>query len=92
MNEEQAKAQGYKVDRTCYPWAAYKGPRLAPIEIVEIISEREEEAFEAGYRQCQMDFQQAVMDVNHKACMKGMEKRLERLRKSERKENKEITP
>lgn len=35
----QAEAQGFTVDRHCYPWFAYKGPRFSPDETVEIITE-----------------------------------------------------
>lgn len=27
---EQAEEAGWNVDRTCYPWTAYQGPRFAP--------------------------------------------------------------
>lgn len=30
---EQAKELGFTIDDTCYPWAAYKGPRFASTEI-----------------------------------------------------------
>ena len=39
LTASQAEAEGSVVDRTCYPWFAYKGPRFAPDEIVEIITE-----------------------------------------------------
>lgn len=32
MTASEAEAQGYTVDRTCYPWLAYKGPRFEPTE------------------------------------------------------------
>ncbi len=32
MHVDEAKAQGFTIDNTCYPWYAYKGPRFAPTE------------------------------------------------------------
>jgi hypothetical protein len=31
-DSEQAMKDGYTVDRHCYPWVAYKGPRFNPTE------------------------------------------------------------
>lgn len=38
ISAEQAEARGFTVDRTCYPWFAYKGGRYAPTESVEIVT------------------------------------------------------
>jgi hypothetical protein len=32
MTEREALEKGYTVDRHCYPWVAYKGPRFQPTE------------------------------------------------------------
>jgi len=37
----QAKAAGYTVDESCYPWIAYKGPRFQPTEHFAIMTDRE---------------------------------------------------
>lgn len=37
----EAEAAGYDVDRSCYPWVAYKGPRFQPTEIHYIDTDRE---------------------------------------------------
>lgn len=39
LTAAQAEAAGFIVDRHCYPWFAYKGPRFSPNETVEIITE-----------------------------------------------------
>ena len=39
LTAAQAEAQGFTVDRHCYPWFAYKGPRFSPEETVEVITE-----------------------------------------------------
>lgn len=33
---DQAAAAGWTVDRHCYPWVAYTGPRFNPDRITEI--------------------------------------------------------
>ena len=38
---QEAKAQGYTVDTTCYPHLGYKGPRFAPIQSVRVLTELE---------------------------------------------------
>jgi hypothetical protein len=37
---EQARAAGYMVDQTCFPWVAYRGPRFAPTHFFCIPSKR----------------------------------------------------
>lgn len=37
-SRENAIAQGYAIDDTCYPWIAYRGPRFAPTEWHAIIT------------------------------------------------------
>ncbi len=34
----KAEAKGFVVDRHCWPWVAYKGPRFAPTEWFHIPS------------------------------------------------------
>lgn len=29
---DKAQAEGFTIDRHCYPWVAYKGPRFSPSE------------------------------------------------------------
>lgn len=36
IDEIEAERRGYTVDRHCYPWVAYKGPRFTPDEVIEI--------------------------------------------------------
>ena len=43
LTPEQAKAQGFIIDDTCYPWVAYKGQRFAPTEIHDCYTELEAE-------------------------------------------------
>jgi len=43
-NRQQAEAAGFTVDRCCYPWVAYKGPRFQPTELHYIDTDREAEA------------------------------------------------
>lgn len=43
---KQAKARGFAVDTTIYPHVAYKGPRFAPTEVEECMTEREAELLE----------------------------------------------
>lgn len=44
---EQAKAAGFTVDTTCYPWVAYKGPRFAPEVWELILTDREADLLQA---------------------------------------------
>lgn len=37
----EARAAGFKVDETCYPWLAYRGPRFNPIESITIPTDGE---------------------------------------------------
>lgn len=37
----QYAAAGFTIDSTCYPWIAYKGPRFAPDEMAEIMTDKE---------------------------------------------------
>lgn len=32
----EAEELGFTVDRSCYPWVAYKGPRFLPTEIIRV--------------------------------------------------------
>lgn len=34
--EDEAREMGWTVDRHCYPWVAYLGPRFSPDRIVDI--------------------------------------------------------
>lgn len=43
----EAQAAGYEVDRHCYPWIAYKGPRFRPTEHHHILTDNEAEMLEA---------------------------------------------
>lgn len=36
MTAEEAEQAGFTVDRHCYPWVAYKGPRFAPTETAPV--------------------------------------------------------
>ena len=36
MTANEARARGWQVDTTHYPWTAYKGPRFDPEETVTI--------------------------------------------------------
>lgn len=36
MTAEQAELEGFVVDRHCYPWLAYKGPRFDPTEHFDV--------------------------------------------------------
>ena len=40
-NRSEAESAGFAVDRTCYPWVAYKGPRFQPAEFHYIDTDRE---------------------------------------------------
>lgn len=54
MSKAQAKAAGYTVDESCYPWIAYKGPRFQPTTHVAINTDREsdlERALAAALRE-----------------------------------------
>ncbi len=39
VSAKTAERRGFTVDRHCYPWFAYKGPRFAPTETVLIRTE-----------------------------------------------------
>lgn len=30
LSADELKAKGYSIDESCYPWFAYKGPRMQP--------------------------------------------------------------
>lgn len=36
MTPEDAESQDYIVDRHCYPWVAYRGPRFSPTDIFAV--------------------------------------------------------
>lgn len=36
LTAREAEALGFTVDRHCYPWFAYKGPRFQPIEVARV--------------------------------------------------------
>lgn len=38
LTVEQAEATGFTVDKHCYPWTAYKGPRFSPDEFKPIVT------------------------------------------------------
>jgi len=38
---DEAEEKGYTIDRCTYPYLGYKGPRFAPTEHCEIMTERE---------------------------------------------------
>lgn len=40
MNEQEAKEQGFNVDKSTYPWTAYKGPRFTPTDVQAIETPR----------------------------------------------------
>lgn len=40
-NRSEAESAGFVVDKTCYPWVAYKGPRFQPTEWHYIDTDRE---------------------------------------------------
>ena len=40
ITARHAEALGFTVDRTCYPWFAYKGPRFQPTEITNVVTPR----------------------------------------------------
>lgn len=37
----EAEHQGYTIDKTCYPWVAYKGPRFAPTSMRYVFTDLE---------------------------------------------------
>lgn len=39
-NRSEAESAGFVVDKTCYPWVAYKGPRFQPTEFHYIDTDR----------------------------------------------------
>jgi len=40
---KQAERAGYTVDKQCYPWIAYKGPRFRPSEWCFVLTDKEAE-------------------------------------------------
>lgn len=36
MTAEEAERRGYIVDRHCYPWIAYRGPRFVPTKWIVV--------------------------------------------------------
>lgn len=47
MTRKQAEQAGYTVDTHCSPWLGYKGPRFAPTERVDVLTDLEAELLEA---------------------------------------------
>lgn len=47
MDARSAEIRGFTVDRHVIPWFAYKGPRMAPIEVVRIDTYHVEELLKA---------------------------------------------
>lgn len=43
----EAEWWDYTVDRHCYPWVAYMGPRFRPDELVEVLTDLEAELLQA---------------------------------------------
>lgn len=43
MTRQDAEAAGFTVDRTCYPWFGYIGPRFNPTKSVEVYTDLESE-------------------------------------------------
>ena len=43
MTRQDAEAAGFTVDRTCYPWFGYTGPRFNPTQSVEVYTDLESE-------------------------------------------------
>jgi hypothetical protein len=43
MTRQDAEAAGYTVDRTCYPWFGYIGPRFNPTKSLEVYTDLESE-------------------------------------------------
>lgn len=41
LTPAEAEARGYKVDRCCYPWVGYKGPRFKPGVTVRVLTDHE---------------------------------------------------
>lgn len=41
--QEEYKAEGFTIDSSCYPWVAYKGPRLASTESHHCLTDLEAE-------------------------------------------------
>jgi hypothetical protein len=41
MTPEIAEREGYTIDRHCYPWLAYKGPRFKPEDSQFCYTDRE---------------------------------------------------
>lgn len=44
-NKQEALANGFTVDSSCYPWIAYTGPRFAPTKHYPIRTDLEEQLF-----------------------------------------------
>ena len=38
LSAEEAEELGFTVDRCCYPWFAYKGPRFDPTDTIPIVT------------------------------------------------------
>ena len=38
---EQARQDGLNIDKTCYPWMAYKGPRFEPEFLERVLTDKE---------------------------------------------------
>lgn len=51
---QEAKAQGYAVDQTCYSHVAYKGPRFAPDEWRCVFTETEGALLDALTELCDL--------------------------------------
>jgi hypothetical protein len=43
LTPEEARAAGFTIDDTCYPWLAYKGPRFRPDEWRHVFTDTEAE-------------------------------------------------
>jgi hypothetical protein len=43
----EARELGFTIDESCYPWLAYKGPRYAPSDRLEVLTDLEAELRDA---------------------------------------------
>lgn len=41
VSREFAESHGYIVDKSCYPWFGYKGPRFSPTDSVDVLTDLE---------------------------------------------------
>ena len=41
LSQKVARAAGFRVDNTIYPWVAYKGPRFRPTEVADVRTDLE---------------------------------------------------